>query len=68
MHSSILICIYKTYNADFIERAWQILDQTPGRATGAYRHIVTGVKQEVQFKGLRKCTVSFLKTFWIQER
>nr|KAJ0194943.1 hypothetical protein LSAT_V11C700383230 [Lactuca sativa]KAJ0195325.1 hypothetical protein LSAT_V11C700383180 [Lactuca sativa] len=49
MHSSILICIYKTYNADFIERAWQILDQTPGRATGAYRHIVTGVKQEVQF-------------------
>ncbi|KAJ0436397.1 putative alanine transaminase [Helianthus annuus] len=27
-----------TYSADSIDRAWQILDQIPGRATGAYSH------------------------------
>ncbi|KAJ0643183.1 putative alanine transaminase [Helianthus annuus] len=27
-----------TYSADSIDRAWQILDQLPGRATGAYSH------------------------------
>lgn len=26
------------YSADAIERSWQILDQIPGRATGAYSH------------------------------
>jgi alanine transaminase len=26
------------FSADAIERAWQILDQIPGRATGAYSH------------------------------
>ncbi|KAK1351374.1 hypothetical protein POM88_054395 [Heracleum sosnowskyi] len=26
------------FSADSIERAWQILDQIPGRATGAYSH------------------------------
>ncbi|KAI3711940.1 hypothetical protein L1987_70489 [Smallanthus sonchifolius] len=26
------------FSADSIERAWQILDQVPGRATGAYSH------------------------------
>lgn len=27
-----------SYSADAIERAFQILDQIPGRATGAYSH------------------------------
>ncbi|XP_050886967.1 alanine aminotransferase 1, mitochondrial [Lathyrus oleraceus] len=26
------------FSADSIERAWQIVDQIPGRATGAYSH------------------------------
>lgn len=26
------------YSSDAIERAWQILDKIPGRATGAYSH------------------------------
>ena len=29
---------FSCYSADAIERAWQILDQIPGRATGAYSH------------------------------
>ena len=54
MHSSNLMCIIKlsslhvsyltvtlwvnSDSADSINRAWEILDQIPGRATGAYSH------------------------------
>ena len=33
----MLICMFP-YSSDAIERAWQILDKIPGRATGAYSH------------------------------
>lgn len=34
----LLIHFLHFASADAIERAWQILDQIPGRATGAYSH------------------------------
>lgn len=34
----VLIHFLHFASADAIERAWQILDQIPGRATGAYSH------------------------------
>ncbi|GFY97253.1 alanine aminotransferase 2 [Actinidia rufa] len=37
-NSLILIHFLTFASADAIERAWQILDQIPGRATGAYSH------------------------------
>lgn len=33
-----ILCLLKFCSADSIERAFQILDQIPGRATGAYSH------------------------------
>ena len=33
-----LFFTFSGHSADAIERAWQILDQIPGRATGAYSH------------------------------
>lgn len=36
--NSYIVLIMTCYSADSIERAWQILDQIPGRATGAYSH------------------------------
>lgn len=39
------------FSADSIERAWQILDQIPGRATGAYSH-------SQGIKGLRETIAS----------
>lgn len=37
------------FSADSIERAWQILDQIPGRATGAYSHSqgVKGLRETI---------------------
>ena len=37
-NSLILIHFLTFASADAIERAWQILDQIPERATGAYSH------------------------------
>nr|CAB3458625.1 unnamed protein product [Digitaria exilis] len=37
------------YSSDAIERAWQILDKIPGRATGAYSHSqgIKGLRDEI---------------------
>ncbi|KAK9734377.1 hypothetical protein RND81_04G136000 [Saponaria officinalis] len=37
------------FSADSIERAWQILDQIPGRATGAYSHSqgIKGLRESI---------------------
>lgn len=35
---SHLVLVMTCFSADAIERAWQILEQIPGRATGAYSH------------------------------
>ncbi|XP_057454991.1 alanine aminotransferase 2-like [Lotus japonicus] len=37
------------FSSDSIERAWQILDQIPGRATGAYSHSqgITGLRETI---------------------
>lgn len=40
-------------SADSIERAWQILDQIPGRATGAYSH--SQVIIVVLYEGVMGC-------------
>uniref|UniRef100_A0A5B7B5R1 alanine transaminase n=1 Tax=Davidia involucrata TaxID=16924 RepID=A0A5B7B5R1_DAVIN len=43
------------FSADAIERAWQILDQIPGRATGAYSH-------SQGIKGLRDTIVAGIES------